>query len=645
MSNVSKDEIENSLHRRFAWHEYADKGEYVTGGKFKDAGAIEVLVRHVPSTRENQAYVKCAGTRDMEPIEKFADGAMCLGCLERSLPGLLAWSAANTSRFAWDLTSSNLMSMHAGQIVVPAGCPHATSSSAGAKKESETAGDPLFCEEKYYASAIVSSVHGKSMVPHSWKITRKPGKLTLSIQYRSRYFNGNKLNTSQRSMYCHICCNTGNGQTHISDIHSQDAGRRRTGLSDAPMETLTFVGRSEMLKYMPSFPELVPALKTLREALVDELSRQGLPPAPVGAQLPSNWGSGALGTSHEDASDLLYSIAVMNRFPRLGRFPLPPEYRDVVALYVKRRFDKLPRDVSPASMLQALNLQWTPLLAKETEEHPDWAFLPVMLSEWGFSAEDIEKLAKDGFSEVFDVLKSLVSKQTKHRRTYQMFDMLSIVAPAVLTGAVPKQHGIASTVSLVLMEDADKCMKRMVSEHFKPHAKRFRKFNETWKTEHGHERFKWSTPDEGCCIFADVSSPSTCIRDISMMGTWYLDRRAWSKNEARKYVQWLKEHPLVLRDGTEEEAGDEEHRRIANTIRRATRFSFCVVGMRNKDYSQRACKAFYEWAYKNDVEVLLKIDSGYFYQDRMGRKARKNIEKRVEKKRKAKRDAKAKKQG
>lgn len=646
MGDTMKDKLEETLHRRFLWHEYADKGEYVSGGMFKDADPIEIMSIWAPSMHSRSSYVKCAGSKDMIPIEKFEDGNMCLHCRERALPGLLAWRASNESRhFIWDLTSSNAASGVASQVCVPAGCPHATSK----RESSSSAKNPLldeYNEEKYIASSVICTEHERYAVPYSWKIVKKQDKLTLSIQYRLRYFSQQKMGTVQHSMYCHVCCNLENGQTHISDLHSQETGRKSTGIYKMPMETITFTGTSELLQYMPQSQDLLPAFTALYDALKQELSQRGFECCSSVLCLPNSWSANVSADPYRDIRETVYSIALLNRFPNLKCFPLLPEVRETVALYIKRKFDKLPRDVSASTLVDVLKLPHTPALMSYIEEHPDYAFIPVMLDEWGFPDKDIERMAENGFEDVYDIFNKLqITKQTKHQRTWQPFDMLSIVAPALL---VNEQEPVCWSVVLKMISkviggNADDIMRSIENEIcVTEKSVSFRKFKKKWNTRYPSGGFRWERPDCGCQARAEISSDTEKIENIDLLGTWYLDRRTWNKKEARRYVSWLKEHPLEDIDISNPSLKiSEEHKHISDTILRATRFSFTAFGLPHRKYDQKEVRLFYEWAYRNDIEVNLRLDNTVFAQGHMGAKARKGIEKRIEKNRKAKRDAKA----
>lgn len=620
----TKKQLENILHRRLMWHEYADKGVYIAGGKFDSADPIEIIVHYDPDKVE-RCHVKCAGIPEMMPLEKFSSGAQCSKCLERATLSMHACSASS-SMLQCDLTVDFAEKQRVcGRVTVPAGCPHAADDAAVSDDERR--------EYKYWAHTFYGPKHSKQAIPYSWKIVETQDKLTLSIQYRIRYLDGNNMDTVCSSMYCHISCNLRTGMSYMSDIHSGKS-HLRSGCNH--IETLTFSNEFRLLYFMPEYQKLKEPLTALYETLRKKLGEEGFSCRLLAKPLNATWQVPVPSeTKFKNIEELLRDIAILNRFPNLGEYALPHALRSVVSLYIRRRFDRLPRAVSAGNLADALELPDTPRLREIIEKEPSKAVFAVMLHEWGFPSEDIEEFAADRFENVAEALRQIVvPEQNKHGRNYEMFDMLSITMPIRLLLDRGIRAPIEDSFDMLLDADSISVMTGKISEAEMQMLKPFRKMSSQWAGTADAVRFSWE-PHKGSISSIRLSSKDEELVRMSVAMTMYLDRRCWNRKEAEKLVQWVKAVDAASEDEATQELG--EH--VSSTFLRAVRFSSELLNTESlalKARSERECKVVYEWAYKNGVEVSLSVDE--LYGD--ARSVRKSIEKRLENKRKAKRDAK-----
>lgn len=654
---MKKEQLEKLVHRKLLWHEYTDKGTYIEGGLCCNANPVRIMVRTSGNSYENiesKGFVKCDGVRDFEPIEKFDDGKICLSCPNRQASCFSAADAVPTSAFNIDLTARNegrLVSTH--QVIVPSGCPH----SLGEPAEQGRKG-------KEVAASLVGSWNEKDTVPFSWKIVENGDKLTLSIQYRSHYMDVEKMRMVSKSLYCHLSCNLANGQTYISDLHTEHS-RYRTGVVKAQMESLTFTGRSALMTYMPSYEKLQPAVERLLSHLRDKIRAQGFDISPTCGAIPKEWNV-PFPMTHRTIHDTIREIAVTNRFPTLGTFPLDPSQRMFLPLYLKRRFDKLPRDVTRQNLCECLKVDGAAKAAKAVEEEPSLALYPVMLDEWGFTSEDIDAFSENQFERVNNRMR-LVAGSVAKRNSYDMFDMCSLLMPVfLLSDEEVKRFDTSWILEQVFGADMDEVVKSLMRSALEEQSATYTKNKKRWRADIESVDFCWKHPLVGmsmACVSlsaADESMPS-----LSVLAQLYLDRRAYNKKEARRYVSFVKmlstddsnsndsTDNVSAADGFDSTDGidnaanvasdvepmERERAHMLDVITRAIRFSFSLGNVEQRAHrllDERTCRIVYEWAYKSDIEIQQKLDR--IWESNTGRRARLDIEKRKEKARDKRRE-------
>lgn len=645
---LNKKQLEELLGKKLAWHEYTDKGTLVAGGTFENADPL--LISELWNDNRYMFHVKCAGTKKFRPIADYCDGKTCRACVERKTLVLESSAAGLAETIDIDITSpQNAKSAYGiSSIIVPHGCPHATE-----KIPSGNNG----MEDKRYANSVVLTDSSRSPILHSWKIVETPNKLTLSIQYRLRFIDVASNKFSDSSMYCHIMVDTKNGRTYISNIHSGNR-KLKTGMFTNPIETLTFTGSSELVSYMKEHDSFNEPLRILRDRLVDKLAEQGYDVAAFSRPLSSfSWNEKTTDWHPITTNDLLWDISIKNRFPSLGVFPLPPQLREFAALYLRRRFDKLPRDITASKLAEALGIEVDDETRKNIEKKPSNVFYLALLDEWGLSPEKADAYYKTSSSAFESNIGQFVHNQNKNAKTFDLFDLLSIVYPFKIYYEKEDRTGRNRYMGDVL-ESLLSLSGNSIRDLFMAAAKKnihsVQKFKEKWDLQAEDLSVRLYHINNGIVLSGHIVSKHKVLGRAELSGRMYIDRRVWTKKIARRYAKWVEQYaPLFEFPQDVPPALLEEGRALSELLARSIRFDYTLfyysvnnarIAMLSQQQPQHSveeieweCRVVYEWATKNDITVPLSVDNIFYYDKtgvNVGKKVRSSIEARTKRKKK-----------
>lgn len=687
--------LSDALHKRLSWHEYANEGELLASGTLGDFDPMLLVERRRGTwkTPESRIYARCAASEGLRPIGEWAEEKLCWKCPDREsiVCDSVGRGSEMTMRRNMALTDVDAVPYSRSQVCVPAGCPHATAKAS-------------YGQEGYFARVV--EMLEKTYTPHpiSWKITKIGSKVDLCIQYRRMFVSlgnsGQRHKESSDTLYCHITADIERGATYISDIHSMKV-HLPTNIENnqSQMETLTYTGDSDFLASMYDKEQLFSAINRFSDFVKSEL-RARFGEISEGEVLEdpiwrTRFSTGSVATSPNDA---LASAALANRFPYLGFYPLT--LRKLAPLYLRRRFDHLPREIRRDEIADALGLPRTDIL-DVLYASCDRAFEVVaLLSEYGIDdvsileqlalpckkpEEDQQGFTDDMFSE-FNKAKGLGDDAIGVTAAYsllhrympgQMFtgpssdkfapaDMASLAVPIMVAKALAGRETYATShVEIPYYEDDIEHMIRRSDIDIEEVERNslatsmpdhFKRVNRMWEPRIASATFNLvgSLASE-CEVTISPKNPDADILAIKcgVRASIYLDRRRWTKKNATKFFHVMHKIEQI---GSLDLLGEDakgDYQEMCNILARAIRFSFSLASVgvdKNRwdvissDMRKDLTKVIYGWAGKSNVEVPIALErSAVFSIDgrSYGQKIRRELERQNARAKKAKKTKKA----
>ena len=659
---MNRSDISAMTHRNVSWHEYTNEGELLSCGTLSQFDPVLVVTKR---GRSREYWIRCAGSGGLRRASDWPSSRLCLSCPDRTTPVCLT---AATGTRSYDATvnlafGSETDRFRISSVAVPVGCPHATNSKVGVGGIGGRTARTLAVLEKT-----------RTIYPISWKLTKNKGKIDLCIQYRRLFVEppiegATKHKEHSDTLYCHITCDTGKGTTYISDLHANDTHyARKDAVSRQPLETLTYTSESKLFSELPKTNDLHAPIRALYDAVSDELNRKVGAVEPIHPTANAKQKAAYIAFAPTAPAELLRATATCNRFPRLGFLPLT--LRKLVPLHLKRRFDKLPREISRRDLADALGLPRSEALDMLYESE-DRAFEVVaLLCEYGIT--DVSLLDK-----LVDVEEHLVVdlvdvppqekfvERTNLEHAYRMLDMYipfhSLNNPVSNAFALEDMVGLAVPISCAMSLAGEQVstendemrtyhesfIKTMISsacpnpeERILAAARKnalasFTKFKHEWITLFGDASFnlEGSLPSN---VQVALAIDADHFIMIDLAAKLYLDRRSWTKKKAREFflavAKWLREK----KTGKISVATQEKYEESCAALSKAVRFSFSVISctFHLGDISlskQEQATVLYNWADRSGFDIALSLEQSQIMQDgnvMIGEKARRNIQKR-----------------
>ena len=315
---------------------------------FGDFGFLSPIII-IPPYRDKKIKVKCTNSNGFKDPDAIKEADLCNNC--KFCTGVFS-STNMASRGFFDMTCPSFEENRYSPTItlVPPGCPHAEERSSMFDDMWNTRQPPSNRKE---ARCIFVNDNRDTMFPHSWKIYRKDGKVSLAIQYCKVHANS-KANLIVPSYYYQIVqVNAVDGQTYVSCIHN---GKKKiyNTVGTGNIDNITYTGRSVFFHWNSNSTgqsQMKKALWELAKAVSAELSQLGYC-KPMTADMPEN----------AEIQRMLFDIAAFNRFPMAMQQPLPNIYHHI-SEKARYAINDMRRDVQLGEFPRLLGIPDDPDLA------------------------------------------------------------------------------------------------------------------------------------------------------------------------------------------------------------------------------------------------------------------------------------------
>ena len=352
---------EAELGRSLSWHDRSHGRRFISGGTFEK---YRDPVYSAYMGRDYRCRISCSGSGGFIDISCYEKNALCSACQYRkgastALPATKRLVRALSGLI--DLQDPTYNEISPVTVLVPEGCPHATTSAVNLPI-------PMQMGSSVPARFVSLDEKRQMLMPCSWRLSTGGGKLVLSIQYRQVFVNTDENIFSTSFLYQSVTANLATGQTYVGAMHAP--GKKAKGVA---LENVTYKGTSSFLQEADA----------ICDGALDEPLKQMLFAMPAALK-----DAGYKTDAHDfyldgkGAGDILEMIVALNRFPSAGRSPLG-WMSAVLSSLAKPTLTRIPRNATSCQFARYLGIPEDSDLYEVLEEDEEARAIAYILTKIG----------------------------------------------------------------------------------------------------------------------------------------------------------------------------------------------------------------------------------------------------------------------